>query len=118
MVVSRVFSAPVSDASLAGQETLLEMLHVGIAQQLAPLDDATLTGTGQSSVDVLGIPAAVLTRTLARNVVREIVVRGARGRPQEPLAAQLNHDVIPFSAVAGQALIHPAARHAMRSGDL
>ena len=25
---------------------------------------------------------------------------------------------IPFSAVTGQALIHPAARHAMRSGDL
>lgn len=121
MVVSQVFSAPVSDVSLAGQETLLEMLPVGIAQQLAPLDDASLTGTDQSSVDVLGIPAGVLTRTLARNVVREIVARGARGGPLEPLAAQLNHDLTHLQGqrlenVAGQLIAE--VQHALARLDV
>jgi hypothetical protein len=46
LVISKVFSEPVSDAPLAGQATLLEALHAGIAWQLARLGDPSLTGTG------------------------------------------------------------------------
>jgi hypothetical protein len=44
---------------LAGDTTLLEALQAGIAGQLAVLDDASLTGTGQSSADVLEVPGLV-----------------------------------------------------------
>lgn len=51
LVISHVFSDPVPDAPLAGHETVLEALEAGIAEHLAVLDDASLTGTGQSSSD-------------------------------------------------------------------
>ena len=93
MVVSHVFSEQVPDASLRGQATLLEALQAGIARQLAVLDDASLTGTGQSSAQVLGLPATTLAKTLTGHLVREILDRGSHGGPLEPLADQLNHDV-------------------------
>jgi tetratricopeptide (TPR) repeat protein len=92
MVVSEVFRAPVPDAPLAEHPTVLEALQAGIAGQLTPLDDRSLTGTGKSSADVLEVSAAVLAQKLTGHLVREIVVRGARGGPLAPLAAQLNHD--------------------------
>ena len=92
LVVRQVFSGPVSGVLPGKRATLLEVLFEGIADQLAPLDDTSLTGIDQSSADILGIPVEVLTQTLARNLVQEIVVRGAQGGPLEPLAAQLNHD--------------------------
>ncbi len=78
---------------MAGQATLLEALQAGIAERLAVLDDAAVTGTGQSSAEVLGLPDVVLTETLAGHLVREIMVRGSGGGPLAPLADQLNHDV-------------------------
>ena len=93
MVVSEVFREPTPDAALAGQATLLEALQAGIAEKLAVLDDAALTGTGQSSAEVLGVPGGVLAETLAGHLVREIMLRGSRGGPLAPLADQLNHDV-------------------------
>lgn len=59
MVVNEVFAEPVPAEPLAGQRTLLEALRAGIGAQLAVLDDASLTGTGQSSADVLGVPGDV-----------------------------------------------------------
>ena len=58
MVISEVFGDPVPTAPLARPMMLLEVLHAGIAGQLAVLNDAELTGTRQSSADVLGVPAA------------------------------------------------------------
>ena len=46
MVISEVFGVPVPGGPLAGQATVLEGLQAGVAQQLAPLDDPGLTGTG------------------------------------------------------------------------
>jgi WD domain, G-beta repeat len=92
-VISEVFSEPVPYAQFAWRETVLEALRAGIAGQLAVLDDADLTGTGQSSADVLGIPAETLVTNLTAHLFREIIVRGARGGPLEPLANQLNHDM-------------------------
>ena len=86
LVISQVFSKPVPAAPLAGHETVLEALQAGIAGQLAVLDDASLTGTGQSSADVLGVPGTVLAAKLTAHLLREIVVRGARGGPLLPLA--------------------------------
>jgi hypothetical protein len=48
MVVSQVFGEPVPAVSLVAEGTVLAALQAGIAGQLAVLDDASLTGTGQS----------------------------------------------------------------------
>jgi len=93
MVISEVFRDPVPDAPLAGPVMLLEGLQAGIAGQLAVLDDPGLTGTGQSSADVLGVPGTVLADRLTGHLVREIIVRGSGGGPLTPLADQLNHEL-------------------------
>jgi hypothetical protein len=93
MVISEVFRAPVPGAPLAGPAMLLEGLRAGIAGQLAVLDDAGLTGTGQSSADVLGVPGTVLADRLTGHLVREIIVRGSAGGPLAPLADQFNHEL-------------------------
>ena len=93
MVISEVFRDPVPGAPLAGPVMLLEGLQAGIAGQLAVLDDAGLTGTGQSSADVLGVPGTVLADRLTGHLVREIIVRGSGGGPLTPLADQFNHEL-------------------------
>jgi hypothetical protein len=92
MVVGEVFRDP-PKVELAGQETLLEALHAGIATTLAVLDDPDATGAGQSSAELLGVPGGVLAETLAGHLVHEITVRGSGGGPLAPLADQLNHDM-------------------------
>jgi Tetratricopeptide repeat len=93
LVISHVFGEPVTVARLVGQATVLEALQAGITSQLAVLDDSGLTGTGQSSADVLGVPGAVVAAKLTGHLVREIVGRGSHGGPLFPLASQLNDDV-------------------------
>jgi len=93
MVISEVFGEPLPGARMTGHNTLLEELQAGIAEQLTVLDDASLTGTGASSAEVLGIPAAALVERLTGQLVREILVRGSRGGPLFPLASQINDDV-------------------------
>jgi HEAT repeat protein len=93
MVVSQVFCEPAPGPPLTGNGTLLEALQAGVAGQLAVLGDPSLTGTGESSADVFGVPVTVLADRLISYLVREIVVRGSRGGPLTPLANQLNHDV-------------------------
>jgi hypothetical protein len=72
---------------------VLEALQAGIARQLAVLDDASLTGTGQSSSDALELPRGVLAEKLTGHLLQEIIARGSRGGPLFPLASQLNDDV-------------------------
>ena len=92
MAVGEVFrDAP--KVTLAGQKTLLEALQAGIAARLAVLDDPDATGTGQSSMELLGVPAGALAETLPGHLVHEITVRGAQGGPLTPLADQLNQDM-------------------------
>ena len=79
MVISEVFRDPVPDAPLAGPTMLLEGLQAGIAGQLAVLDDAGLTGTGQSSADVLGVPGSVLAGRLTGHL-GSVVHAAAEGR--------------------------------------
>jgi hypothetical protein len=93
MVVSEVFRDPAPDAQVVRQATLLEALQAGVAERLAVLDDAAVTGMGQSSAEVLGVPAGVLAEKLTGHLVREVMVRGSGGGPLAPLADQLNHDV-------------------------
>jgi hypothetical protein len=92
MVIGQVFTVPVPEALLANCATMLEALHAGISRQLAPLEDVGLTGIRESSAALLGFPAVVLVEKLTTHLVREIVIRGARGGPLEPLAAQFNYD--------------------------
>jgi TPR repeat protein len=93
MVIDQVFSEPVQNVPLAPSATLLESLRAGIAEQLRVLDDAGLTGTGQSSADVIGIPGTEVAAKLIGHLLLEVKVRGSRGGPLEPLANQLNHDL-------------------------
>ena len=93
MVISEVFRVQGPDAPLTGAATLVEGLQAGIAGQLAVLDDPGLTGTGQSSAAVLGVPGTVLADRLTGHLMREIMLRGSRGGPLTPLAGQLNHDL-------------------------
>jgi hypothetical protein len=88
-VLNQVFKVSVPRSP---QLTLLEELQSGIAAQLVVLDDASLTGTNQSSSDVLGIPSVVLAATLSGHLIQEIESRGVHGGPLEPLSNQLNHD--------------------------
>jgi tetratricopeptide (TPR) repeat protein len=92
LVVSQVFGEPAPGAPLAGDETMLEGLQARIAGQLAALDDASLTGTAQSSADVLGVGVTELAEKLTANLLREIMASGSGGGPLAPLASQLNHD--------------------------
>ena len=92
MAVSQAFRKPLAEVPQTGQATLLEALQAGVARQLAVLDDPGLTGTGQSSADLLGLPTGVLADRMADHLVREIVLRGSGGGPLTPLADQLNQD--------------------------
>jgi hypothetical protein len=103
IVIGQVFNEPVPDAPRPGPVMLLEGLQAGIALQLAVLDDASLTGTGQSSADVLGVPGAVLADRLTGHLVREIMVRGSRGSPLTALADQLNHELTRLQVESGLA---------------
>jgi tetratricopeptide (TPR) repeat protein len=92
-VLDQVFRVPIPPPPLRGQPTILQPLETGIAAQLAVLGDAGLTGTGQSSAQALGLGVEEITQALVRNVVREVLARGASGGPLAPLADQLNHDL-------------------------
>ena len=48
MVVNQVFTEPVPDARVIGPATLLQTLQAGIEGRMALLEDATLTGIGES----------------------------------------------------------------------
>ena len=104
-VISQVFSTPVPDVTVTGQATVLEALRAGISGQLVVLDDATITGTEQSSAQLLGISATVLAEKLTGHLVREIVMRGSRGGPLAPLADQLNHDITHLQGVRLEELV-------------
>jgi tetratricopeptide (TPR) repeat protein len=93
LVISHVFREAVPAMLPAGTVTLLEALRTAIAGQLAVLDDASLTGTGSSAAESLGVTAAELAGSLTGQLLREIVLRGARGGPLFALASQLNQDV-------------------------
>jgi len=89
VVIREAFCKPVQDVPLAGSVTMLEALQAGVVRQLAVLDDA---GQNQS-VEILGVPGAVLAEKLTGQLVREIMLRGSGGGPLAPLADQLNHDL-------------------------
>jgi len=65
MVVGEVFREPTTDAAVIRHATLLEALEAGIVGKLSVLDDPDVTGTRQSSAELLGVPAGVLAATLA-----------------------------------------------------
>lgn len=96
MVINEVFDSPATENAHARNQTVLHGLQAGIAEKIALLSDTTITGTGQSSLDALGVNLAELTRNLTDNLVWEIVARGTRGGPLFPLASQLNDDITHF----------------------
>lgn len=93
MVIGQVFAQPVPHAALSEHATILEAILTGIGGQLAVLADAELTGAEQSSAELLDLSVQVLSEKLATHLLQEVLDRGARGGPLQPLASQLNHDV-------------------------
>lgn len=92
-VINEVFKTPMSDAVVLSQQTtVLGALQSGVSAQLAILDDASLTGTGTSSADALGLPVEVIAEKLGDNLVQQVTANAAHGGPLAPLADQLNHD--------------------------
>jgi len=112
LVISQVFSKPVPDALLTRHKTMTEALQRGIGGQLAVLDDASLTGTGQPAAKALGASGAVLAEKLTDHLLWQIVVRRSRGGPLQPLANQLNHE---RTRLQDQQLMTRCARLAARS---
>jgi hypothetical protein len=93
-VIDQVFQkAPTPAESLADHATLLQGLHAGVAERLDVLADANVTGTDQSSSELLGVSVPAVADLLTAQLMREIVARGASGGPLTPLASQLNDDV-------------------------
>lgn len=105
-VIDEVFGKQAPAATVAQHRTMLQALCDGVDSQLAVLDDAALTGTEVSSADVLGVPAAVISESLAVNLIGEISARAARGGPLAPLADQLNHDRTLLQGDATQTAVH------------
>jgi hypothetical protein len=91
-VISQVFNTPLPEMAVSNERTLLEGLQSGVAAQLAPLSDSELTGIGVSSADLLEVPTGVIADKLTEYLLREIVGRGVRGGPLEPLSNRFNHD--------------------------
>lgn len=93
LVVDQVFfSDSLPDLQMTQHATVTEALESGIAERLAVLDDSSITGQGQSSADLLGVSGTVLAQKLTGHLMRQIMIRGSRGGPLEPLANQLNHE--------------------------
>src|SRR4051794_24052606 len=93
-VIDHVFQTPPSPSeSLSKRDSLLEGLYAAVAVRLAALGNRDLTGTDQSSAELLGVSVPALAELLANRLVREIIVAGASGGSLTPLADQLNHDL-------------------------
>ncbi len=94
-IIAQVFQMPPTPSeSPAERVTLLEELWARVAARLAVLDDVNLTGTGQSSAQLLGVSVPTLAELLIRHLLREFIVRGGADGSLAPLAAQLNHDLV------------------------
>jgi tetratricopeptide (TPR) repeat protein len=93
VMIGPLFKTPVPGASLGEQATVLEALQAAIGGQVQVLDDRGLTATVTSLTGTGEVSATVVAQKLTANLLREIMARGSRGGPLEPLANQLNHDV-------------------------
>ncbi len=92
IMIGPLFKTPVPGAPLGEQATVLEALQAAIAGQLALLDDPGLTATVKSLTGMGDVSATIVAQKLTGHLLREIMARGSRGGPLEPLANQLNHD--------------------------
>ena len=89
--------APDDGLAESGAATLLEAVNSGIAARILPL--AELGAGNGGSLPTVRVAAPAVARQLSTQLVREIIVRGARGGPLKPLADQLNHE---FTRLQGQ----------------
>jgi hypothetical protein len=73
--------------------TLLQVQRAGIAAQLAVLDGADLTATGQSSGEVPGVRSQLLAEVPTSHLLQAAMLRRSGGRPLAALVDQRHHDV-------------------------
>jgi hypothetical protein len=92
-ILDQVFQVRVPTVPLDEHATMLQSLQAGMVAQLAVLGDSTLTGTRQSSAQVLGLPVERIIEVVTRCAIQEVLVRGTSGGALTPLADQLNHDL-------------------------
>jgi hypothetical protein len=92
-MIGPLFKTPLPEAPLGEQATVLEALQAAIAGQLQILDDSGLAATVTSLTGKRDVSATAVAQKLTANLLREIVARGSRGGPLEPLAYQLGDDL-------------------------
>lgn len=100
------------DGRTGVRDALIEAIH----DQIAPLGDTELTGTGRSYCEEVGVDFAQLRSDLSQAVIRA-VEQVATTRPAlAPLAAQLNADALLFEVRAlRKETLRPASEVADRS---
>jgi len=91
-VIDEVFTAPTRDDACDPDASASQALETSICAQLAVFDDASMTGVGQSAAEALEISTVELTEKLYGHLRQQIIFRGSRGGPLEPLANELNHE--------------------------
>jgi hypothetical protein len=91
-VIDEVFTVPTRDDARDADAPASQVLENSIGAQLAVLDDASMTGVGQSAADLLEVSGTELAEKLYGHLCQQIVFLGSRGGPLEPLANELNHE--------------------------
>lgn len=91
-VIDELFTAPARDGARDADATASQVLETSIRSQFAVLDDASMTGVGQSAADALEVSTVELAEKVYGHLRQQIVFLGSRGGPLEPLANELNHE--------------------------
>jgi hypothetical protein len=91
-VIDELFKVPTRDDVHDADASASQALVTSISAQFAVLDDACMTGVGQSAADSLEVSTAELTEKLYGHLRQQIVLLGSRGGPLAPLANELNHE--------------------------
>jgi hypothetical protein len=77
-----------------GQTRVRTSILMGVQSQLAPLTDPTITPSGKSFLDEIGVDSARLRDRLANALLRSIEQVGSASPALSPLIIQLNADAI------------------------
>ena len=117
MVLNEVSAEPIPSVPPGGKGTVLEALRAAVVTHLAVLDDVDLTGTGQSSADLLGVPGRVMAEKLTNHLLRVIMIRGSQGGPRVPLVAQLNDDMTHLQSQRLEGMVSEALELLVRADD-
>jgi tetratricopeptide (TPR) repeat protein len=106
--LSERFSQPPRFA-VDGRSRISDALRYGIREQLEPLADRTVTGSGSSYLEEVGVDAVWLAEAISGAMIQAIVQTAAASGALAPLAAQLNAEANEDTQAAQLAVLHELA---------